>query len=73
MSKYNTVIKALIQKGLDRLEEKAEEPCGALHSKYQFLHLDGITLYSSTAWGSTAAVTRALKSLEITKILLGKD
>lgn len=45
------------------------ELCGVQHSKYQVLHLG----WDNPAWGPAAAVTGALKSLETTKILLGKD
>lgn len=68
-SKYKTCDKnTFIQKGLDRLEEKA----GGNLVEFSTANIkscswDGITLQSSTA------VTRALKSLEITKISLSKD
>lgn len=75
-SKYNICDKnTFIQKGLDRLEKKADGSLVELNTaNTKSCTWDGITLCSSTAWGPTAAVTRALKSssLEITKILLGK-
>lgn len=60
---------------LDRLEKKADGSLVEFNTaNTKSCTWDGITLCSSTAWGPTAAVTRALKSssLEITKILLGK-
>lgn len=75
-SKYNICDKnTFIQKGLDRLEKKADGSLVEFNTaNTKSCTWDGITLCSSTAWGPTAAVTTALKSsfLEITKILLGK-
>lgn len=67
--KYSTCDKnTFIQKGLDRLEEKADGNLVEFSTaNTKSCTWDGITLYSSTA------ITRALKSLETTKISLGKD